>query len=114
MLLSNRGIHPLPHLLSDLLELSHQAFDLRFALDHELAASGLPAVVRKAHGWRKRRGPPLAGLRARYRRLRSRVGIRTLHEGLGKRFEEREEDIHRKSAQERHCERRYRGGLSRR
>src|SRR5215472_4259196 len=48
MLLSNRSVHPLPHLLSDLLELSHHAFDLRFAFDHELAASGLPAVVRKA------------------------------------------------------------------
>src|SRR5215469_1624201 len=48
MLLSNRGMHPPPHLLSDLLELSHHAFDLRFAFDHELAASGLPAVVRKA------------------------------------------------------------------
>jgi hypothetical protein len=48
MLLPNRGMHPPPHLRSNLLELSHQAFDLGFALDHELAASGLPAVVRKA------------------------------------------------------------------
>ena len=48
MLLPNRGMHPPPHLLSDLLELAHHAFDLCFALDHELAAPGLPAVVRKA------------------------------------------------------------------
>src|SRR6516164_4630707 len=47
MLLPNRSMDPPPHLRSTLLELSHPAFDLRFALDHELPASGLPAVVRK-------------------------------------------------------------------
>ena len=47
-LLSNRSVHPLPHLLSDLLELSHHAFGLGLALDHELATSGLPAIVREA------------------------------------------------------------------
>src|SRR5215472_16263669 len=61
-----------------------------------------------------RYGASLYGLRARHRRLWSRVGIRTLHEGLGKRIEERQEDIDRKSDQERQCERRYRGGLSER
>jgi hypothetical protein len=48
MLLANWSVHPLLHLLPDLLELPYHAFGLRFALDHELAASGLPAVVRKA------------------------------------------------------------------
>ena len=39
MLLSNRSVHPLPHLLSGLLELSHHAFGLCLALDHELAGA---------------------------------------------------------------------------
>ena len=48
MLLTNGSMHPLPHLRSDLRERAHHAFGWRLALDHELAASGLPAVVRKA------------------------------------------------------------------
>jgi hypothetical protein len=57
MLLANRSVRSLSHLLSDLLELSHQAFGLCLTLDHELAASGFPAVVRKAQETEGLRAP---------------------------------------------------------
>src|ERR1700730_2105634 len=48
MLLSYRSVHSVPHILADRLQLANQPFGLCLALDHELAVSGLAAIVRKA------------------------------------------------------------------
>src|SRR6266404_7690703 len=47
MLLSYRSVHSVQHILADRLQLAHQPFGLCLAFDHELAVSGLAAVVRK-------------------------------------------------------------------
>src|SRR4029077_16449993 len=48
MLLSYRSMHSVQHILTDHLQLANQPFGLCLAFDHELAVSGLAAVVRKA------------------------------------------------------------------
>src|SRR4030088_2560806 len=48
MLLSYRGVHSVQHILADRLQLASQPFGLCLTLDHELAVSGLAAIVRKA------------------------------------------------------------------
>src|SRR5216683_4520620 len=48
MLLSYRSVHSTQHILPDRLQLTNQPFDLCLSLDHELAAPGLAAIVRKA------------------------------------------------------------------
>src|SRR6202043_2632334 len=48
MLLSYRRVHSVQHILTDRLQLANQPFGLCLTLDHELAVSGLAAIVRKA------------------------------------------------------------------
>src|SRR5580704_14031193 len=48
MLLSYRSVHSVQHILTDRLQLANQPFGLCLTLDHELAVSGLAAIVRKA------------------------------------------------------------------
>src|ERR1700719_4248153 len=48
MLLSYRRVHSVQHILTDRLQLATQPFGLCLTLDHELAVSGLAAIVRKA------------------------------------------------------------------
>ena len=48
MLLSYRSVHSVQHILTDRLQLTNQPFGLCLTLDHELAVSGLAAIVRKA------------------------------------------------------------------
>src|SRR3984893_7518246 len=48
MLLSYRMVHWVQHILTDRLQLPNQPFGLCLALDHELAVSGLAAIMRKA------------------------------------------------------------------
>src|SRR5215471_16968491 len=48
MLLSYRSVHSAEHILSDHLQLTNQPFGLCLTLHHELAVSGLAAIVRKA------------------------------------------------------------------
>src|SRR5271169_3881189 len=46
MLLSYRSVHSVQHILTDRLQLTNQPFGLCLTLDHELAVSGLAAIVR--------------------------------------------------------------------
>src|SRR6266478_3892466 len=46
MLLSYRSMHSVQHILTDRLQLANQSFGLCLTLDHELAVSGLAAIVR--------------------------------------------------------------------
>src|SRR5260370_31163055 len=48
MLVPHGSMHAALHLVSDCLQLSHQALGLRLPLDHELVPSGFAAVVREA------------------------------------------------------------------
>src|SRR5260370_38735782 len=48
MLLSYRSVPSVQHILTDRLQLTNQPFGLCLTLDHELAVSGLAAIVRKA------------------------------------------------------------------
>src|SRR5215813_5319877 len=48
MLLSYGSVHSVQHILTDRLQLANQPFGLCLTLDHELAVSGLAAIVRKA------------------------------------------------------------------
>src|SRR5258707_2965596 len=48
MLLSYRSVHSVQHILADRLQLASQPFGLCLTFDHELAVSGLAAIVRKA------------------------------------------------------------------
>src|SRR5208282_4846493 len=48
MLLSYRSVHAVQHILADRLQLANQPFGLCLTFDHELAVSGLAAIVRKA------------------------------------------------------------------
>ena len=48
MLLCYRSVHSVQHILADRLQLANQPFGLCLAFDHELAVSGLAAIVRKA------------------------------------------------------------------
>src|SRR4249919_3072983 len=48
MLLSYWSVHSVQHILADRLQLANQPFGLCLAFDHELAVSGLAAIVRKA------------------------------------------------------------------
>src|SRR5260370_19144935 len=48
MLLSYRSVHSVQHILAHRLQLANQPFGLCLTFDHELAVSGLAAIVRKA------------------------------------------------------------------
>src|SRR5216684_7796540 len=48
MLHSYRSVHSVQHILTDRLQLANQPFGLCLTLNHELAVSGLAAIVRKA------------------------------------------------------------------
>src|SRR5260221_4040800 len=48
MLLSYRSVHSVQHILADRFQLANQRFALCLTFDHDLAVSGLAAIVRKA------------------------------------------------------------------
>src|SRR6266853_7057991 len=48
MLLSYRSVHSVQHIRADRLQLANQPLGLCLTFDHELAVSGLAAIVRKA------------------------------------------------------------------